>query len=285
LVPYFTSNQSDHTTAYTFRIEWSGIAFDSSSPSSATPDSPLGVECTFYEADYSSQLFFNGTIQDFNPVILTFDQPLAGQLATGDNCSVTPDASQPCWVNGVNFRATAEAFSRLILGTIVYNGAGALEVTSGTPDLLPLFDTNTTLDGTTASWSFNSTVGDIAGAFQDMICNVTIALIGARNDMTNANVTYVAAGLVWEFDDWVLWAIYGPTLAVFGLFAIYGIWCVWRDGVADTSFSGLLVATRGESIDRAVLAAKDPEDIMNLRVKYDKRGEFEVQENDNQSDA
>ena len=78
----------------------------------------------------------------------------------------------------------------------------------------------------------------MVSALQDMLCNVTIALIGARNGISNAKVTYEAGGIIREFDGWVLWAIYGPhTLAVFGLFSIYGIWCVWRDGVSNTSFS------------------------------------------------
>ena len=57
--------------------------FDASSPSSATPDPPQGVECTFYEADYSAFLYFNGTTQDFNPQILSFGQTFVGQLANG----------------------------------------------------------------------------------------------------------------------------------------------------------------------------------------------------------
>jgi hypothetical protein len=49
---------------------------------------------------------------------------------------------------------------------------------------------------------------------------------------------------------------YGRLTGVSRLFSIYGIWCVWRDGVADTSFSSFLAATRGESIDCAVSTAK-----------------------------
>jgi hypothetical protein len=286
LVPYFTSNASDHDSAYTLRIEWSGLAFDSSSPSSATPDSPLGVECNFVEADYSAFIWFNGTIQYFDPQIVSIGQTLVGQLANGHNCSVTPDASQPCWVNGINFRATAEAFSRLILGTIIYNGSGSLQVTSGTPDLLPLFDTNTTLVGQTTSWSFNRTVPDMSSALQDMLCNVTVALIGARNDVANVTVTYEAGGIAWAFDEWLIYAIYGPTLAVFGMFSIYGLWCVWNDGAVDNSFSNFLVATRGESIDRAVLAAQTSgRDVKDISVRYAKRGEFEVHDADNKTDV
>jgi len=57
--------------------------FHGSSPSSATPDSPVGVECTFYKADHSAFLWVNDTIQDFNPQILSFGQTLVGQLANG----------------------------------------------------------------------------------------------------------------------------------------------------------------------------------------------------------
>jgi len=52
----------------------------------------------------------------------------------------------------------------------------------------------------------------MVSALQDMLCNVTTALIGARNVISNAKVTYEAGGIIREFDDWVLCAIYGPTL-------------------------------------------------------------------------
>jgi hypothetical protein len=108
----------------------------------------------------------------------------------------------------------------------------------------------------------------MSSALQDMLCNVTVALIGAREDMVSANVTYESGGICWQFDDWVLEDIYVPTPAVFGLFAIYGLWCIWKGGAVDNSFSSFLVATRGESIDQAVTAAGNRDAIKQLSVMY-----------------
>lgn len=276
LEPYFTINSTDKTTNYSIRIEWSALAFDNSNPSSAVPESPLGVECDFVDATYSTFVWFNGTVQYLKPTFISIGSTLSGPLANQPSCDVTPNPNRPCWVTGMNYRATAEAFSKLIIGTIVYNGDGALLVTSGTPNLTPLFDTNMTVLPDAASWTFNRTVLSISATLVDMFCNVTLGLIAARQDPATVDVTYSPVGNVWEFDGWMLWSLYGPTLLIFALFAIYGLRCISQDGPAYNTFSNYLVATRGESIDNALSKAGNRDAMMHVRLKYTKRGEFDV---------
>lgn len=283
LQPHFTNNTNDNSTEYNIRIQWSPFSFDSNTALTASPSSTSGVECDFYDANYTTSVSFDGTAQYLNPEVTSLGAKLRGPLANQDSgCPNVPNADEICWITGVNYRATAEAFSKLILGIMVYNDAGSLLITSGTPNLTPLFNADSTVVGQTSSWSFQPSTSNMSNIIEDMFCNVTLGLIAARQDMANVNVTFTSPGNVWEYDSRVLWDIYGPTLAVFAVFVIFGVWSIWRNGAADSKFSNFLVATRGPGIDRAVSTAKDMDEVRKLRMRYARRGnsamhgEFEV---------
>jgi hypothetical protein len=117
--------------------------------------------------------------------------------------------------------------------------------------MTPLFNIITNIGTNNYSWTFDLAVRDLSSALEGMFGNVTLALIAARTDTANVDVKFFGNN-VWQHDAWLLWAIYAPTLIIFGVFAAHGLWCIKQEGAVDSTFSNFLVSTRGEDIDRAV---------------------------------
>lgn len=245
-------------------------AIDISTPTA----SANGVECQFFEGNYEASMFFNGTRQLFNTTGNPSTQWLVGRMANSPSCSATTNASNPCWVTATNYRATAEAFAQLLVGQINYDDSGRLAV-FGSADMTPLFNTITNIGVNTYSWNFNLAVANLSSALETMFGNATLALIATQTDTTEVDVTFFGSPL-WEYDAWLLWAIYAPTLFIFGLFAAHGLWCIRRDGTADSTFSSFLVSTRSKDFDRVVSNAGDLDAVKDVAVTYTKHGAFEV---------
>jgi len=233
------------------------------------------VECFFHDGKYEASMTFNGTSPpSLNTTVTSTSGLLYGQMANQPNCSPTTNSTSPCWITATNYRATAEAFTQLLVGQINYDDSGRMSV-YGSPELAPLFNIYTTIGSDSFTWNFDLSVSDLSSALENMFGIVTLALISVQNQTTEAEVTFVGDA-VWEYDAWLLWAIYAPTLFVFGLFAAHGLWCIKQDGAVDNTFMSFLVSTRNEDFDRAVSNAGDLDTVKGIAVTYGKNGVFEV---------
>jgi hypothetical protein len=149
-----------------------------------------------------------------------------------------------------NYRATAEAFTQLLIGEITYKNDGTFSFV-GSPGTIPLFNISTIITPSQPTWTFELAQPNLSSTIiEGMFASVIASFMIMRRDMEDVNVLFFG-GSAWEYDTRLLWAIYGPTLFVFGFFVAYGLWCIKQDGAVESTFLKFLVSTRGEDFDRA----------------------------------
>jgi hypothetical protein len=269
--PILTGHPSNIT--YSVSLQWQ--PFDKTPTSNSDTTGRQGVECQFFDGNYEASMSFNGTSQLLTTEVTSVNQPLVGPMANQPNCPTETNSNAPCWVTATNYRATAEAFAELLVGELNWDDSGRITV-YGSPGLISIFNISTIIGANNnLVWSFDFSMQNVSAALEEMFGNVTLALISARNDMTDTQVTFFGDN-VWEYDAWLLWAIYAPTLFVFGLFAAHGLWCIKQDGAVDNTFLNFLVSTRSEDFDRAISNAADLDTVKGIAVTYAKNGAFEV---------
>jgi hypothetical protein len=99
------------------------------------------------------------------------------------------DPNQVCCVPDTNYRGAAEAFAELLVGEINYDDSGRISV-FGSSVMTPLFYIITNIDPNNYAWTFNLAVPDLSSALEGMLGNVTLALISARTDTANVDMTF-----------------------------------------------------------------------------------------------
>jgi hypothetical protein len=269
-LPALTEDPSNHT--YTIHIEWQSYA------ATNTSNGIQGVECQFFDGQYNTSIFYDGNVglaPIANSTVISRTTPLVGPMANDPGCSPTPDLNQPCWIMATNYRATVEAFAQLLVGEINVEDGGTFSFV-GSPGMLPLFNISTMITPSRPTWTFDLEPNlNLSSTLENMFSNVAASLMSARNDTQNVSVTFFG-NTVWEYDLNLIWAIYGPTLLVFGLFAAHGLWCIMQDGTVESTFMNFLVSTRGEDFGRAVTNAGDIDAMKGIVVTYAKSGGFEV---------
>lgn len=287
-LPYITSNLPTSNTTlatqidnmnYTFNLQWQTY-LRSNDEVTWTAGPVQGIECQFFDGVYTASIMFNGTNQTATTALQSKSNPLVGPNAyQNSSCTLDlmtlPQPNTPCWNTAVNYRATAESFSELLVGLVRYDDAGRIAVYRSAY-MIPFLNISTKITSDKWRWSFNISEPDLGSTLQGLLGNVTLAMIAAREDMTNLNLTIFGAGNVWEYDWKLLWGIYAPTLGVFALFIAYGLWCIHVDGAMDKGFVDLFIATRGETIDKALEENESIDEIKGLVITSVKHGVFKA---------
>lgn len=282
-LPFITANLYNNTLAqvnnlnYTVNLQWQPGWVHSGSDTTNGGSSVKGVECQFFDGVYEASIKFNGTNQAATTTLQSVGQALIGPSALqGTSCAVDTIApDQACWRNMVNYRATAEAFSEILVGQVWYDDIGRISVYKSAY-LLPFLNISSNIDPNNYRWSFDMTVPDVGATLQALLGNVTLAMIAARTDFADVDLTVYGAGNQWEYDMKLLWGIYGPTLGVFALFIAYGLWCIHVDGAMDKGFVDLFIATRGETIDKALEENESIDEIKGMVITSVKHGVFKA---------
>lgn len=276
---------------HNFRVEWQeftqvfplfygmGGGSGNLSAYSETLGQAGGVECQFYDALYSASMNFQGTSQEVQASIVKLNAPLVYSedchSSMLDDFNRNPDGFviPPCYMTQENVEAIVEAFNSIISGTVVYSEQAIEHVPLTYP---PLFEVTGSFNSTRYTATARLVYPDVSQAIVNMLADVTLGLISTRNDFTLANVTLSGGQSEWSYNPRVLWGAYAPALAIFAIFALYGIWCIRDVGAKDITLSEFLVALRATEIDRAYEQAVDRSALEAVRMQYDKKGHFEV---------
>jgi hypothetical protein len=216
------------------------------------PSPPGGIFCQFHEGSYVATFNFTGN-QRF---ITTTYPPEYGKLLGGadagcpsvDTSGIT-GASPPCWVEGVNNRATAEVFSMFFHGSYQWdNTTGITGQVGKQMAFMKLFDLR--MQPKNPVW-LQLREEHPEEALMKMFGDLTLGIMSVRDD-TEEVLSMVTDGVVvWMYDARTLWAVYAPAIVIVLATCLYGRYCTWKNGFEiDTRFSHILVATRNVELDR-----------------------------------
>ncbi|KAK0454219.1 uncharacterized protein EV420DRAFT_1555814 [Desarmillaria tabescens] len=114
---------------------------------------------------------------------------------------------------------------------------------------------------------------DVKKALEQILVNVTIALISAGVETTEVNATVTQDYLVWVYDARRLWMTYATALALTFVCGAIGLACIVKNGeVRDLAFLDIVRATRNVELD-SVFGENTVENATELQYRVEWKDE------------
>ncbi|PBK65005.1 hypothetical protein ARMSODRAFT_1022709 [Armillaria solidipes] len=211
-----------------------------------------GTRCSLYSTTQQSVVSFVNNTGMIFPSIISYNSP------------VNPDLrgiTDPCFDPESN--ATSSLYTYAVIGhwlfeqlsgDLVHTPIGALY-----PYLNPSTDSLFNL-ATNNLFSLNETAGtftpnsqNVSSALEQILVNLTVALITYWGQTTMVDASVAQDQLVWVYHIQRLWIIYVTALAVTAACGAVGFACILKNGEdSDLTFWDIVRATRNSELDAVV---------------------------------
>ncbi|KAK0240997.1 hypothetical protein EDD85DRAFT_934124 [Armillaria nabsnona] len=216
-----------------------------------------GTRCLLYNTTQHSVVSFVNNTGMIFPSIISYNN-----LVNTDPAAIM----ETCPVPGGSRNATSVSlYTYVVVGNWLFGQLyGALTWTDGVPAYwFPNADFSFDLASNNL-FSLNETAGtftpnnkNVSGALEQILVNLTVALITHWGQTTMVDASVAQDQLVWVYDIQRLWIVYATALAVTVACGAVGFACILKNGEdSDLTFWDILRATRNSELDAVVEGEK-----------------------------
>lgn len=278
-----------------------------------------GSRCTFNEGVYTASFHFVNNTQSVGATVNHSGRPLGDtqwsfvdNLANGDSFRIL-DESLPITFthSSATYHATIEAFAQVLVG--IASGYGfdqyypkGIEVNYFHTSIgdTSFFSVTYEPHNLTEVWTL--TTPNMSQSLMDLFTNMTLSFNSqsTRQSLNLANTTRVLAnvttnGSVWQYSRFRLWSVYGISLFFVFICGIYGLICLWSNGIpGNMTFSHIALASETLHLtksggDISPLSHELTEKAKRMQIRYGlvddivlgRRNGFKVVHSDNDGDG
>ncbi|KAK0462303.1 uncharacterized protein EV420DRAFT_1761573 [Desarmillaria tabescens] len=121
--------------------------------------------------------------------------------------------------------------------------------------------------------TFTPNIENVTGALEQILVNVTVALITYMGHTAVVNASVAQDQLIWVYHSQRLWIIYGTALILTAVCGVVGLVCMLKDGEdRDLTFWDIVRATRNSELDAVVEAENGAHTGKDTMLQYAVQG-------------
>ncbi|KAK0432236.1 hypothetical protein EV421DRAFT_1911140 [Armillaria borealis] len=132
------------------------------------------------------------------------------------------------------------------------------------------------------AWTFSPNPSNMSCALEEVMMNMTVALMSSEREMMLVEASVAQDRLVWVYQYSRLWIPYGVTLVCMAMCGVAGLACMVKNkDVGDLGFSAIAKATRNKDLDNIFGGGTDEDVNEDALLQYglqrkDGQGHFRV---------
>ncbi|KAK0194746.1 hypothetical protein F5146DRAFT_1132127 [Armillaria mellea] len=241
-----------------------------------------GTRCSLYNTTQKSVVSFINNTGMISPSIISYDNPVnISWQEVGDEllsqAGVSVDAA---FVSLWTYVLVGVWLVTQLTGSFVcYTPDGTVNGTlyscSTSPDSDSEFDltTNNLFSLNETAGTFTPKSANISSALEQILVNVTVALITYWGETTMVDASVAQDQLVWVYHVQRLWITYATALAVTAVCGAVGLVCILKNGEdRDLAFWDIVRATRNSELDAVVGGEKGGDVRKDTMLQYTVQG-------------
>ncbi len=236
-----------------------------------------GTRCSLYNTTQQSVVSFVNNTGMISPSIISYNSPV-----NTDDVRTCPEFDESSNATSVSLYTYA-VVGRWLFGQLygAFEHLLPAEQTKGSQAFWgPSFDSFPFHLSTNNLFSLNETAGtftpnnkNVSSALEQMLVNVTVALITYWGQTTVVDASVAQDQLVWVYHVQRLWIIYATALAVTAACGAVGLACILKNGEdRDLTFWDIVRATRNSELDAAVEGDKHGDAGKDMMLQYAVQG-------------
>lgn len=207
-----------------------------------------GARCSLYNTTQRAVVSFLNSTATIRPNIISYNEAFKDFSIGESGCDMlsSDNVNTTLLAYYANYYAIAGWLFPQLAGGIIFYAEGILagpNVTTGiaTSDIFFLNE---------FTGQFSPRTPDVRRSLEQLLVNLTVALIASSMNTTEVSASVEQDKLVWEYDAQRLWIIYGTALAFTVVSGAIGLACILKDGDDESSsFMDILRATRNPELD------------------------------------
>ncbi|KAK0431390.1 hypothetical protein EV421DRAFT_2024551 [Armillaria borealis] len=229
-----------------------------------------GANCSIYNTTQQAVISFVNNTGMISPSILSYADPVMFDWDTFYSNGPTPEiVSAFSYMSVVTWLYTQ--LSGVVPSTFPMNMPASCPASAslGSSNVIStnLFSVNE------SAGTFTPNRENMSSALEQILVNVTVALITSMGHTTMANASVVQDQLVWVYHGQRLWIIYATALAVTATCGAIGVACMLKDGEGnDLAFWDIVRATRNSELDAVVEGDKRGDAGKDTMLQYAAQG-------------
>ncbi|KAK0207471.1 hypothetical protein IW262DRAFT_1419737 [Armillaria fumosa] len=229
-----------------------------------------GARCSLYNTTQQAVVSFANNTKNISPSIISYGVLVENEPVYWPGCGPIPDGN---YAQDVGYASLTYA---ALLRWLYLQLQGSLAVTSEKPHALTTtsgFDTNNLFSLNETAGTFTPNSENVVTALEQILVNVTVALISSLGHTTTVNASVVQDGLVWVYHVQRLWIVYITALVVTTACGAVGLVCILKDGEEhDVTFWDIVRATRNSELDVLVEGGKRGGGRKDTMLRYAVQG-------------
>ncbi|KAK0209695.1 hypothetical protein IW262DRAFT_1528555 [Armillaria fumosa] len=236
-------NYSEASIAMAWRTQGDALSNDAFSNKTVG-----GARCSLYNTTQRAVVSFLNSTATIQPNIISYNEAFEDfsigergcDMISSDNVNTTLPAYY------ANYYAIADWLFQQLDGSIIFYAEGIL----AGPNVSTNIATSDIFYLNEFTGEFSPRTPDIRRDLEQLLVNLTVALIASSMNTTEVSASVEQNKLVWEYDAHRLWIIYGIALALTAVSGTIGLACILKDGDTENlSFMDILRVTRNPELD------------------------------------
>ncbi|SJL15168.1 uncharacterized protein ARMOST_18653 [Armillaria ostoyae] len=217
-----------------------------------------GTRCSLYNTTQKSVVSFVNNTGMISPSIISYNSPVNTDLqAIIDTCPKPGESNNVTSVSLYTYAIIGGWLFRQLEGTLIRqpegSDAGTLAYSYYSNENVFDLPTNNLFSVNETAGTFTPNSKNVSSALEQILVNITVALITYWGQTTMVNASVAQDQLVWVYDIQRLWIVYATALAVTAACGAVGLACVLKNGEdRDLTFWDIVRATRNSELDAVV---------------------------------
>ncbi|KAK0467429.1 hypothetical protein IW261DRAFT_1613018 [Armillaria novae-zelandiae] len=206
-----------------------------------------GARCSLYNTTQGAVVSFLNSTATIHPTIISYNEAFKDFNIGESGCDMisSNNINTTLLAYYANYYAIAEWLFQQLDGSIIFYAEGVHSgpnvSNSATSNIFYLNE---------FTGQFSPRTPDIRHGLEQLLVNLTVALIASSMNTTEVSASVEQNKLVWEYDAHRLWIIYGIALGLTAFSGVVGLACILKDGDNESlSFMDILRATRNPKLD------------------------------------
>ncbi|PBK65037.1 hypothetical protein ARMSODRAFT_961594 [Armillaria solidipes] len=236
-----------------------------------------GTRCSLWNTTQQSVVSFVNNTGMISPSIISYNSPVnTGPQAIVKACPESGESSNATSVSLYTYVAVRSWLFRQLFGGLIRqtqdsNGTLAYAYHGTDSRFNPAANNLFSLNETAGTFTPNSQ--NVSSALEQILVNVTVALITHWGQTSVVDASVAQDQLVWVYHIQRLWIVYATALAVTAACGAVGLACILKNGEdRDLTFWDIVRATRNSELDAVVEGEKRGDAGNDTMLQYAVQG-------------